>query len=66
MLTAQSVVGILVATIGVQYIYDGLLSLSIDALNDVRLQAALVAVWQQPEAFQANGTSADGPASNGM
>ena len=44
---SQSVVGILVAAIGVQYMYDGLLSLFIESLADVRLQAALAAL-QQP------------------
>ena len=53
----QSVVGILVASIGVQYVYDGLLSLLIDSLHDVRLQAALAAVWTHTEA--ANSTSAN-------
>ena len=41
---AQSVVGILVAAIGVQYIYDGFLTLVILSLEDERLVAALAAL----------------------
>ena len=55
---ATSVVGILVASMGVQYIYDGLLSLIIGALNDPRLQAALAAVQLHLAAADANVTLA--------
>jgi len=57
------VVGILVAAIGVQYIYDGVLSLLIESINDVRLQtglgAALAAVRIHMEAAEVNVTFAN-------
>ena len=56
-------VGILVAAIGVQYIYDGALSLLIESINDVRLQSglgtALAAVRIHMEAAEVNVTFAN-------